>query len=299
MDSDAIRAELSALAGDASLLEEMNVGARSEATDYLTFVEDVVRSRKRIEDLSELGRQATALRRQYEAANAGLFGRLRRELASSERTPAATRQLLDRFTDYRPGAHAPHYMGYDGLDAVLDGVLGLDEATASPVAGRDREMVHLEATPARAILDMVDHAAIAASDVFFDLGSGMGQVAVLVHLVTGAASFGIEVEPEYCRVAAEGAARLGLEQVRFLNADAREAYLTRGTVLFMFTPFFGGLLRAVLDRLAVVARDHPIRVCTYGDITLDVAHEPWLRIKDAHRLDAFKLAVFQSALDAT
>ena len=294
MDTETIRAELSTLASDRALLDEMNVNARSEAIDYLTFVEDLALSRKRIEDLSDLGEVAVSLRQRLEAANAGLFSRVSALLRSQERSPASARKLLERFTSYRPGAPASAYLDYDGLDVVLDGVLGLDDVTASPAAARDREMVHLEPTPARAVLDMVDHAGIVASDVFYDLGSGMGQVVVLVHLVTGALSCGVEVEPDYCRIAAEGAALLGLRDVRFINADARAADLSQGTVFFMFTPFLGGMLRRVLGRLQAVARDHAIRVCSYGSITFDLAGEGWLRIKELERLGAHRLAVFES-----
>jgi hypothetical protein len=39
---------------------------------------------------------------------------------------------------------------------------------------------------------------ITQADVFFDLGSGLGQVPILVNLLSGAAAKGMEFEPVYC-----------------------------------------------------------------------------------------------------
>ena len=62
---------------------------------------------------------------------------------------------------------------------------------------------------------------------------------------------------------------LGLsQQVRFLNFDACNVDYTDGTVFFMYTPFTGKLLDAVLATLARQARHRPITLCTYGACTL-------------------------------
>jgi SAM-dependent methyltransferase len=155
-------------------------------------------------------------------------------------------------------------------------------------------MVHLEPTPARAILDMVDRLHLTKDDVFYDLGSGLGQVVILVRLLTGVRAVGIEVEPSYCEVARDRAWVLGLSGVTFVNEDARQADYAEGTVFYLFTPFMGNMLQAVLDRLCTEARKRPLRVCTYGPCTPHVARQPWLRSADANADHEFKLAIFRS-----
>jgi hypothetical protein len=77
-----------------------------------------------------------------------------------------------------------------------------------------------------------------------------------------------------------------------VNLDAREADYAGGTVFFMFTPFVGSMLQAVLDRLYREAKRRPIRVCTFGPCTLEVAKQPWLKSMDGNADHEFKLAVF-------
>jgi protein-L-isoaspartate O-methyltransferase len=100
-------------------------------------------------------------------------------------------------------------------------------------------MVHLEVTPARAILDMVDHVPFRPDDV---IGSGLGHVALLVAWLTGITVKGIEIDPGYCQKAQQLVAELGVGNVDFVTADARTAVYDEGTIFFMFTPFRGQML---------------------------------------------------------
>jgi hypothetical protein len=105
----------------------------------------------------------------------------------------------------------------------------------------------------------------------------------------------VEIDPGYCQKARQLTAELGVENVQFVQADARTADYDDGTIFFMFTPFTGQMLQAVLSRLEIEAGKRPITLCTYGTITLDVAQQPWLQCLDRARLHQFKLAVFQSS----
>lgn len=125
-------------------------------------------------------------------------------------------------------------------------------------------MVHCEETPARTILDLMDQCVIGAQDVFYDLGSGLGQVVLLVHLLAGVKAKGVEFEPAFCEFARKQAAALGLTAVDFINTNARNADYSDGTVFFLFTPFRGQILHDVLERLEQAARQRQIRLCTFG-----------------------------------
>src|SRR4029078_9775031 len=79
-------------------------------------------------------------------------------------------------------------------DAWLDLVLRLgelpDDGPALP-----RDCVPYLPCPVDALLRIVDQAPVRASDVFVDVGSGLGRAAALVHLLTGAATIGLEIQP--------------------------------------------------------------------------------------------------------
>jgi hypothetical protein len=66
----------------------------------------------------------------------------------------------------------------------------------------------------------------------------------------------------------------------------------------MYTPFRGALLRKVLARLEREARARPIRVCTCGPCTAEVAGVPWLRPLESSGLGEEGIVVFQGAVGA-
>lgn len=180
--------------------------------------------------------------------------------------------------------------GYDHLDALIAGVLALDEP-ADAIAPLEPEMVFYQPTPARHVFDLIDRARLTAQDVVVDLGSGMGHVPLLVSICTPARATGIEREEAYVASARCAADALRIDRATFVAQDARDADLSRGTVFYLYTPFTGDLLRHMLDRLRDQAGQRPIRVATLGPCTPHVAAEPWLRATrepDADRITLFR-----------
>nr|WP_230688022.1 class I SAM-dependent methyltransferase [Hymenobacter ruricola] len=137
-------------------------------------------------------------------------------------------------------------------------------------------------------------AKISAHDTFYDLGSGLGQVPLLVRLLSGATTAGVEIEPAYCRYAQACADALRLTRVRFLNADARAVDYADGTVFFLFTPFTGQILARVLGRLRQVGQHQPLRIFSYGPGTQALAQEPWLRRLSPAGGHLYQLAEFRN-----
>jgi hypothetical protein len=84
--------------------------------------------------------------------------------------------------------------------------------------------------------------------------------------------------------------------VTFRNVDARAADYTDGTVFFLYTPFTGRLLQAVLARLEAEARTRPITIATYGACTSDVAQQPWLQPTVQQAFEYDTLALFRSSV---
>ena len=74
--------------------------------------------------------------------------------------------------------------------------------------------------PVDPLLRLVEHARVQASDVFVDVGSGLGRAAALVHLMTGARAIGLEIQPALVAAARDMTARLRLPDVTFVEGDA-------------------------------------------------------------------------------
>ena len=179
---------------------------------------------------------------------------------------------------------------YDYLDALVSGVLQIDEPEAR-LAGLAAEMVFYQPTPARHVFDMLARSALDQRDVLIDLGSGLGHVPLLASICTGARCIGIEWEAAHVECARRCAQALNLDQVTFVQGDVRASDLSAGTVFYLYTPFEGSMLREVLDLLKVQAAARDIRICTLGPCTATVAREGWLQVVgpwEIHRPAVFR-----------
>lgn len=293
MDLTKLEAEFQAHLHDPSLWVTTNLQGRDGALDFTDWIEKIAQVRGRDPDFAALHQRALIFKAQLEAINTALFQQFRRAVQQGEWSRQTLREQLNQFTPYLPGPHLQAHIGYDGLDTL---VAGLFEFEPPPQATLqlDDEMVHYEPTPARAILDLIDHVGFTAEDIFYDLGAGLGQVAMLVHLLTGVQVKAVEIETVFCTYAQQCAQALGIQGVDFINGDARHVDYADGTIFYLFTPFGGALLQTVLDKLADQARTRPIKVCTYGPCTAHIARQPWLHSLDDSADHEFKVAIFES-----
>jgi SAM-dependent methyltransferase len=189
--------------------------------------------------------------------------RIRALVASGQATPALFRAAL---TSVPPADR----------DAWVDRVFGLDSV---PDDGPALPRGCVPYVPCRvdALLRVVEDADVRESDVFVDVGAGVGRAAALVHLLTGAAAIGVEIQPELVTAARDLAARLNVPRVSPIEGDAARltGFVTIGSVFFFYCPFSGDRLEKVLDDLEVIARTRPIRICC---VDLPLPPRPWLAL---------------------
>ena len=283
---------------DDTLYEEAGFGSRLEALDAIEF--SIL---ERVEGLLAANSQEEALLALKAACRGGAepAGSNRREAVS----PTARRHQVWRLRGTELRRRLEAYAGsgrgkrsqsggaYDSLDALLSGIL-LAEAAPGEATERESEMVFYQPTPARIIFELVERAAFQQHDTFYDLGSGLGQVVILVSLLSGVTAKGIEFDPAYCEYARRCAQELNLSGVDFINVDAREAEYADGTVFFLYTPFEGRMLQDVLERLKAEAQKRGIGVYTYGPCTQEVSRQDWLESVDQNDHHINRLAVFRS-----
>lgn len=157
-------------------------------------------------------------------------------------------------------------------DAFADALLGIDPPPPD-VADLPRGAVPYLPCGVDEILATVRELPVRRGDALLDLGSGLGRVAILVHLLSGARTSGIELQEHLVRGARERCAALALDRdVSFLHADALHAPLD-GSIFFLYAPFNGDMLRRVLHRLEEVARRRRIVLCA---VDLELPGARWL-----------------------
>lgn len=160
-------------------------------------------------------------------------------------------------------------------DAWCDRVLGLD---GIPDDGPElpRGGVPYLPCPVDALLRIVELAGVDASDVFVDVGAGIGRAAALVHLLTGARTIGLEIQPRLVGAARELFDRMALATTcAVVEGDAPELgdAFAAGTVFLLYCPFGGARLGRMLDALEAIARRRTIRVAC---VDLPLPACPWL-----------------------
>lgn len=176
-------------------------------------------------------------------------------------------------------------------DAWVDRVLGLG---APPEDGPQLPVGCVPYLPCSvdALLRLAEQAPVRASDLFVDIGAGVGRAAAVVHLLTGARAVGVEVQPALVSAARELAAGLRLSGLSFVEGDAAQLgdAWAAGSVFLLYCPFSGDRLARLLAALEPVARTRPIRVCC---IDLPLPPCAWLEQTPPTSLD---LAVYLGKL---
>ena len=144
--------------------------------------------------------------------------------------------------------------------------------------------------PVGALLEMIDLAPIDHHDVFVDVGCGVGRAAVLVHLLTGATAFGLEIQPALVDSARALKERAGCERLTLIEGDAVHlaGTVATGSVFFLFCPFSGARLESVLDSLEPIAKARTISICS---VDLPLPHRDWLALRTS---PTRSLTVYQS-----
>jgi hypothetical protein len=287
---DALQRLVVQLDNDRSLVEPNQLRRRLEALDRLDalFSSPPPLEFGASSIQPELYRRARAICARLEAVNCVLYQAIRSEIQRGSR-PDLLLRWVQPSMGIKDSGEPANLIGYDDLDELVSGVFQFEEPDDQHIP-RDSEKVFYQPTPARHIFCLIALTALTATDVLVDLGSGLGHLPLLISICTDARSIGIDVEAAYIECARQCAQRLNLKKVTFIHEDARVADLTTGTVFYLYTPFMGSILSAVLQRLRREAATRRIRICSYGPCTPVVAQEPWLEATttpEAHRIAVF------------
>lgn len=294
-----MQSHIEAIEKNAAFYEEKNFDKRIEIIDLIEFqiidqIEELLRKIDQPDELTLLKYRAEKIKSELEEIDINLFQKLQAKIKTEGYTGKGFKNLINEYVDFNwdPNNYQEE-IGYDNLDIFIN---GLSPFQTMPEQTKDLEpeMVYYQKTPARIVFELVEKVHFTKEDVFFDLGSGLGQVAILVNLLAGVTAKGIEFEPTFCDYAKACAAELNLSNVSFINVDARKADYSEGTVFFMFTPFKGEILQEVLAVLKKESLLRKIKIITYGPCTAQVALQSWLDFAAPKDDNIYKLGVFTS-----
>jgi SAM-dependent methyltransferase len=282
------------------LYEDKSFNKRIEVIDFIEFqvidqIEGLLRKTTQPDKLILLKHRAEKVKSALEKIDINLFQRLQAIIGGY--TGKEFKNLVNEYVSFNLDYNEhQEEIGYDDLDIFINGLFPL-QTMPEQTKDLEPEMVYYQKTPARIVFELVEKSHFMKEDVFFDLGSGLGQVAILVNLLAGIKVKGIEFEPAFCDYAKDCAEELKLSNVTFINVDAREADYSEGTIFFMFTPFKGEILQDVLEILKKESLKRKIKIITYGPCTAQVALQSWLDFAAPKDNNTYKLGVFTSFLN--
>jgi len=282
-----------------ALFEEKNFDQRIEVIDFISFhiidqIEELLGKTAHPNELILLKYRAEKVKSELEEIDIRLFQRLQANIRTGGYSGKEFKKLINEYVDFNVDDNQQQEEpGYDNLDIFING-LTLFQTVPEPTKNLEPEMVYYQKTPARIVFELAERSHFTKEDVFVDLGSGLGQVTILINLLAGITARGIEFEPAFCDYAGDCAANLSLSNVTFINADARKADYSEGTVFFMFTPFRGEILQEVLEMLRKESLRRKIKIITYGPCTPLVALQNWLNFATPGGNDLYRLGFFSS-----
>lgn len=192
------------------------------------------------------------------------FAPLRAKLEAGAYTPSDFRAQIADIRDY-------------DLDGWARRLFGLYDVPANTIEYTS-EMVGHVTTHTIQVLEMASE--MGPSDVFYDLGCGVGFVSILLSWLTGAKSVGIELEPAYVELARARAAAVGVQgRVRFVHGDLREQSYDEATAIFMFYPCRGAMLDAVLAKIEAGVRGRNVKLYSLGLSSAALVARPWVKVR--------------------
>ncbi|MES1219258.1 MAG: hypothetical protein ABUT20_27375, partial [Bacteroidota bacterium] len=189
MIGDEIHSAVKSIEKDDKLYQEKNFSLRLQAIDDIEFhvierIDGLMESNDAPDEIIFLKNYAEKVRNRLENVNIKMFHRLRTEILQSNDKRKFLMDLLNEYLDYNVNIFPQQDAnGYDDLDIFLNGLLTNQQLPAETIH-TEPEMVFYQKTPARIIFELIKKAAFKPHDVFFDLGSGLGQVTLLVNLLT-------------------------------------------------------------------------------------------------------------------
>ena len=183
--------------------------------------------------------------------------------------------------------------------------LGIDSAGLIPIETLLKEWHECHdyfPTTIRDFRMLMDDLAIAEDDVFLDLGSGKGRVLLLAAQHPFRRVIGVEISETLIAAARTNVSRCTAARVchdiEILHANAKDFEIPRDvTVLYLYNPFHGDILRRVFENIhrSLLAHPRRIRIVVNNPVhAADLAaRQRWLRLAKEYSFE-FRIALYQS-----
>ena len=183
-----------------------------------------------------------------------------------------------------------------GISSVR--VPGLDQPGYTPP-----DSVHYQPVSYSDLEESLRALTITHDDVLLDFGAGMGRVVCVAATRALRGVIGIEISPKLCVLARRNIEqvqqKLLCDDIRIVHCDAVQYTIPKSvTIFYLFNPFGGAALGAVLEKIAESLRRYPRRIqivftgtVSCGRFREEAANHGWLSLSSEKRLRTGALAL--------
>ncbi|HEY1267017.1 MAG TPA: class I SAM-dependent methyltransferase [Candidatus Binatia bacterium] len=184
------------------------------------------------------------------------------------------------------------------------GIFSEGEILASELGFTEKSCHDYMATGYIRFRQLMSQIEIRDNDVFLDYGSGLGRAVILAATYPFRKVIGVELAADLHKRAAENVRRavkrLRCRDIELYNVDARRFRIPpEVTVIYLWNPFDGEVLREVFDNIQRSIVEHPrpvtvLHLSPRNPTPLDEMKDslPWLKESKRIRFGAQSLAVF-------
>lgn len=184
------------------------------------------------------------------------------ELRSQMLAGQDIRKSLLRALRLRVDAETGTTLKKDEADEFFNQLIGFHEV-ADHDANLPADSTPYVATSVSAILKMLSVIKPGQDDVLCDVGAGLFRIPILVNLLTGIDTIGVEMDTELCREARSAIDSCQLDRVELIEGDACGVDLSRASIFSFNLPFEEASFNHFIRKLGEYSDTRPITIYPY------------------------------------
>lgn len=148
------------------------------------------------------------------------------------------------------------------VDALFDKLMDFEKPRSTSIARPD--MHGYVPVPLLLLMRALEENPLGPDDVLCDIGSGLSRVPIFTRLWTGRPAIGIDIQTHLLEIARAALKKQNVGDVDLVCGDARNVPLPAANIFFMYQPFGGPIMDAVLGRLKELSTFRPITLWWIG-----------------------------------
>lgn len=279
-------------------LVESNFASRSKLLnqhkELITFKRQV-KDKQWLDELTRLNSSISIVQTEQQNFISQLQKKLERATSVQER--ASLLPLVYQQTQFDLNIGRKYYQT-EAIDELFQSILDMSEEDHIGKEIMPDNLVHHEISPAGLVLELLSHNDFTNHKVVYDVGCGTGFVSLLLALFGGEniEVKAVDLQDDLVSHGENIARQFGIKNIQFFSSSILDVDLSDADFLYLFSPFYGEVMRNFLDLLQKQATKRTITIASFGESSNILAKMDFLTLINTKQATPFKLCIFESNL---